>query len=470
MNRLILLFCSSLLIFSMNTASQGLFESAIAGSGKSEDSDPLSLSGFIRSAGYTGRTTGDQKPYLQSVYAQAALSMEVAPAGWASARAETRFRHGEEFGEQVAELDLREAYVYLRSTKSGLRIGKLITPWGKATLFNPVGKMTPIDPTIRSPVADDRYLGMWSVDGHLRLGSMQRITVHWRPLFRPSVLLIDPVPLPGYVVFGEPEYPGTEFREGNYGVHYELFSPLLDFSLYWFRGYHHWPGIRFESVELDGESLLPVELRLRQKAYRISMAGADLSLPLESWIFRMEGAWQHTHAYIADKEYLPLSELSYVGELEKTGAWWNLVAGYYGKYIIDFFQAKAEPTLSTGQDIITILLKEGVIPTTDAVNQIIREQVSAFNRLYNAQLREFYHSVFVNLQAGWLNERLEVTIPLIFNMSTKEWMIRPELVYKPGGGITLSAGYQGMYAQEGELYDLVGPVLNAAWFTARLTF
>jgi hypothetical protein len=55
-------------------------------------------------------------------------------------------------------------------------------------------------------------------------------------------------------------------------------------------------------------------------------------------------------------------------------------------------------------------------------------------------------------------------------MSTEEWMIRPEITYNPGSGISLSLGYQGMWAPEGELYDLVGPALNAGWFTVRLSF
>ena len=470
MNQKILIIIILTTIFHSSLQGQGLFESALSGSGTSSDPENLSLGGFIRSVAYAGNTPGEDDPYLQSLYAQAALTLETAPKSWARARAEIRFRQGSEFGREISELDLREAYLELFSSSAGLRIGRLISPWGKGTMFNPTGKLTPMDPTVRSPVADDRYLGTWGTEGYMHFGNNHRFTAHWRPLFRPSTLLIEPVPMPDYVQFADPRFPGLELREGSYGLNYEFFSSVMDGSLYWFQGYHHWPGIMLESFSLNGENMLPESLELRQRAYRIRMAGADLSVPVRSWIIRAEGAWQQTRRSRGDQEYLPFPEVSYVAEIERGSQWWTLVAGYYGKYILDFYEASAPPSLSADEEMINSTSGNGMMPSPGMLEQAFRDRVAAFNRLYNYQLREYYHTAFLSFRGSWLGERLELELPATFNLTTGEWMIRPVLALKPGNGMIFSAGYHGMFAPGGELYDLVGPVLNAAWLSAQFSF
>ncbi len=51
--------------------------------------------------------------------------------------------------------------------------------------------------------------------------------------------------------------------------------------------------------------------------------------------------WNHREV----QEYLPFHELSYTAEIERNGTHFNLLAGYYGKYIIDFTPPQAEPSL-----------------------------------------------------------------------------------------------------------------------------
>ena len=103
-------------------------------------------------------------------------------------------------------------------------------------------------------------------------------------------------------------------------------------------------------------------------AYKIRMAGADFSIPLGSWIFRAEGAWQHTMEAPGSKEYLPFHEISYTAEIERNGTHFNLVAGYYGKYIIDFTPLLAEPSLMAGQEQIYSFDANRIL--THRVNQL----------------------------------------------------------------------------------------------------
>ena len=419
---------------------QGLFESSLAEGSETPGKEFLSIGGFIRSAVYIGNTPDTEEGYLQSTYGQASLFLKAKAGSQAFAIADIRFRYGTEWQQNISEIELREAYVNLQTGPVGFRLGKLISPWGKGTLFNPTNKLTPMDPTTRSPDVDDMYLGIWALQGRINLGSFLKLTGTWNPLYQPGKLLIDPIPMPDYVSFLEPDYPGVKLDEGSYGIRLDLRAPLMDAALYCFDGYHSWPGIAFDSFIMDNLTFEPVALNIREKAYRIRMAGADLSIPVGSWIFTGEGAWFQSTENHEGVEYLPFPELSYTVEIEKSGSWLTTIAGYYGKCILDFTPV------------------------------MVREQVEAFNRLYNYQMEEYYHSMFILLKGNFLHDLLELSLPVIYNITTKEWIVQPSISWMPADGMCIKAGFNGLWGGEDSLYDMVGPVLNAGFISMTLTF
>jgi len=457
-------------LFAGISFSQGLFESAQTGNTEPGNGSSLSMGGFIRSAAFIGQTAIKEETYFQSAYAQAGLLLNAKAGSWAHAKADIRFRVGTEWHQTVSETDLREAYVDLSAGPAGFRLGKMITPWGKGSIFNPTDKITPLDPTVRSPDEDDMRLGFWGLQGHLNLGPWMKLTATWKPLYRSSVLLIDPVPMPAYVHFLEPDFPGVELKEGSYGLNFDLHAPVLDLSLYWFDGYMHWPGIAFDSFELDDADMEPQALNLYEKAYQIKSLGMDLSLPLGSWIVRAEGAWQQTSGAFQDHEYLPYPEISYTAEFERSGAYLTLLGGYYGKYILDYETPGADPSLSAGEDQFEELMKSGIPVTQELMDGIIRDRITSFNRLYNYQLEEFYHSVFFVMKGTLWQDRLELSVPVIYHITSEEWIIQPGVSWMAGDGIRVSAGYMGMSGPGNSLYELVGPVLNAGYLSFKLTF
>jgi len=449
---------------------QGLFESSLAGNEHSETGSALSLGGYIRSVAYLGNTPEEEIPYLQSAYGETSLLLDPRGGSIASARAEIRFRYGTEFQKTVKEITLREACVDLEAGPATFTVGKQIITWGKASFFNPTQKITPMDPTIRSPEEEDMYTGAWALQGKVNLGPSMRISGIWKPLYRSSVLLIDPVPMPDYVNFIEADYPSPELSQGSYGVNYDLYTSLLDGSLYWFDGYHHWPGIAFDTMTLDLAALQPASLDILEKAYRVRMLGIDLSVPLGSWIFRLEGAWQDPEIGWKGKEYVPFPELSYTAEIERTGIYLTMIGGYYGKYILEYQNPEAEPTLSADPDELMQLFQSGVQITGELIDEMTRQRLAAFNRLYNDQLDEVFHSVFLMFRENVWHDRLEFTLPAIYRITTEEWIIQPGISYAPADGVKLSAGYSWFYGPEDSLYDLVGPVLNAGYLSLKVMF
>jgi hypothetical protein len=459
-----------LLLFSFTIHAQGLFESSQTENASQENGSSLSLGGYMRSVGYIGQTPDTEDPYFQSAYAQAGLLLNAKAGSWAHAKADIRLRYGTEWQQDVSEIDLREAYVDLSAGPAGFRFGKMISPWGKGSVFNPSDKISPLNPTARSPEEDDMKLGFWGLQGHVNMGPLMKLTVTWKPFYQSSVLLIDPVPMPEYVHFLDPDFPGVELNEGSYGLNFDLHAPALDLSLYWFDGYSHWPGIAFDSFELDGQTMDPQALNLYEKAYKIKALGMDLSLPIGSWIVRAEGAWQQSSGSFADREYLPFPELSYTAEIERSGSWLTLLGGYYGKYILEYEDPAADPSLTAGEDQFAELMKSGIPVTMDLMDGIIRDRIGSFNRLYNYQMEEIYHSAFLILKGNLWQDRLEVNLPAIYNMTSDEWIIQPGISWLPWDGIRISAGYSGLFGPKNSLYDLVGPVLNAGYLSLKLTF
>ena len=126
-----LLLSLILCVWNLGAASQGLFESSLAGDAEDTGSKNLSIGGFVRSALYLGNTPLEEKPYLQSAYGQAGLLLKANAGTMAIAKADIRFRFGSEWQERISELEIREAYVDLQTGPAGFRFGKLISPWGK---------------------------------------------------------------------------------------------------------------------------------------------------------------------------------------------------------------------------------------------------------------------------------------------------------------------------------------------------
>ena len=459
-----------MLTLATTLAGQGLFESSLTEGSDNAGKEFLSIGGFIRSAVYIGNTPEKEDPYLQSAYGQAGLLLKAKAGSKVSAVADIRFRYGTEWQQTVSEIQLREAYVDLQTGPVGFRLGKFIDPWGKGTLFNPVNKLNPIDPTTRSPEPDDMNLGIWALQTNINLGSFLKLSATWNPLYQSGILLIDPIPMPEYVNFLEPDYPGVTLDEGSYGIQLDLRAPAMDAALYWFDGYHNWPGIAFDSFILDSMSMEPIALNIYEKAYRIMMAGLDFSIPLGSWIFTAEGAWFQARENHENVEYLPFPELSYTAEIEKSASWLTMIAGYYGKYILDFVPAQANPELSAEQEQFLPLVEGGMNLTSEVLDAVVREQVGAFNRLYNYQLEECYHSTFLILRGDFFQSKLEISVPLIYNISTEEWIAQPSVSWMPTDGIRVKAGYSGLWGADNSLYDLVGPVLNAGYIALTLTF
>lgn len=400
----------------------------------------LEAGGKLRSMMYM--TTSDPNAMeLQSIYALAALNLKVKQGSYAQAYMDIRFRYGNEWQENLQEIELREAWVEIFGGPFSLKAGKVIHPWGKASFFNPSNKSCPSDPTFRSPDQDDMNLGSWQLQAKLQLGNHIKLSAFMNPLYRPGELLIGPIEFQG-IEFLEPLSPDITLSESSFGSSVDLYTSLIDISLYGFSGYHSWPGMGFDSYIFDESGTMPVGYNLRETPYRIQMAAMDFSLPLGAWILTAEASWMKSLEDWQSAEYLPMPEFSYTAEIERSGSVFSIIAGYYGKYI----------------------------PNHIALEDESQASVLSFNRLYYYQEEASYHSLFTNLRLNLFYDRIKAELPLVYNLTTKEWIFRPTLGWSVADGVLVQAGFTGMWGPDDSLYDIAGPVLNAAFFGLTYSF
>lgn len=414
---------------------------------------------------------GDEVPYLQSIYSQMGLISDVKVGNYGSAYADIRFRYGNEFEKDIAEINLREAYIDLFAGPLSLRTGKQIVSWGATSFINPSDQFSASNPTFRSPDPDDLKIGAWSMNAKLSIAANSSLQLLWLPLYQPSVLLTEPFSFPDYVTFSDPAWPKPEIRNSSYGILYDLRSSLLDGSLSYYNGYRNNPKFSLRSASFDPATFEPIMIDLYQEPFRIHSAGLNLSVPFGSYIFRLEGAWTSPVDEAEENNYLPFSEVSYIGEIEQSGANVTFIAGYYGKYMLSFEAPTADAVGLTGSfPDLAALIPPDVPVTPELIDGMIGSQIDAFNRLYDYQQEEFYHNVYASLSIYLLNDVLKINFPGMYNITTKELMLQPSVEYSVTDGIVVTAGVSYMKGEENTLYSLVAPVLNAGYLSFKILF
>lgn len=430
-------------VFVVQLSAQSLFEEA-TGSVDSQDKPPYELNGYVRGVLYEGKVPEKDEAETKSGYAEASLKLRVRKEDLGDGFAEMRYRSGHEFGEDVSEVNLREAYVNTYVGKFDFRIGKQIVVWGRADGFNPTNNITPQNMLVRSPDEDDRREGNFLIRSYLNLQPV-RFEAIWVPVYKSSVLPMNLSLLPEHLKFGEANYPGANLENSAFAARMNLELAAFDGSLSYFNGYNPFPGLDAEaSATPEG-----VEITFRRKAYRMHVLGCDFSTTIGSLFgFKGEFAYRKPHGNYEENIYIPNPDLQYVIGGDKEFGDLSVLVQYMGRSVFNFTDL-SEPKHPAEKTNYEIALK---------------------NRIFSYQQNEISHSV--SFRPAWklLHETLNLELLGMYNFTTEELFLRPKVSYNIADALTVTAGGEIYSGEEDTLFGMVDSWLSALYVELKSSF
>lgn len=425
--------------------------------------------GFIR-AGFYGNTGGDNdRLSIPSAFTDLDLKLGLDDNKMFRAYADLRFRYGTEFNSFAKDFDLREAYVGLYGKTWDITTGQQIIKWGKTDFTNAVSKVSSRNLVSRSPDPEDMDMGNLMIRARWYPLSFLQVEFVASPFYHPSVLITGPLKLPAYITINQPEKLFTGSDMFSYGFRSDLHLSFADFGISWFDGYDPMPGIKLTSFNIDMSLGFPVPFtELSMTPYKIKNGGIDFETTAGSFGIRRELALTHPEKSFRDFEYYACKQILWVIGADRSIGKLRILGEYSGKYLPGFEASAVDPILGSEPDLSALasLLSS---PGFD-LQQYVKQQVGAFNRLYNYQLKKQYHSGAIRIERELLYGMMTPSVTGLYNVTTNEFMLRPELVYKPADGITINVGGEIFSGRKGSVYDIVDDFLNGFFLSLKAEF
>jgi hypothetical protein len=229
------------------------------------------------------------------------------------------------------------------------------------------------------------------------------------------------------------------------------------------------PGVALNGFNLDMTVPIPVlSVVLSMTPYKIKNLGIDFEGTTGSIGLRGEAAWSSPYESYKTNEYAPCSEIKYVAGIDWMSGNWSITGEYSGKIIPNYEPATVEPFIGTELDLNRLAM---LMADPDFVlEDYVRQQVGAFNRLYNYQLKHSYHSAGLRIETDLLYGKLTPSVFTLYNFTSRDFLMMPELKYRPADGLTISAGGDFYSGCKGSIYDLIDEFMNCIRIAVRVDF
>lgn len=432
-------------LFILPAWSQGLFEEAVAGGSETDaDSPTYELNGVVRGVVYGGKVPEEDDGEFKSSYAEVALKLRVRKQDSGGAYTEIRFRRGQEFGESISDVVVREAYVNAYVGRFDLRFGQQIVAWGRADGYNPTDVVTPKNMVVRSPDEDDRRNGNFLLRCFLNTSPLRFESV-LIPSYEPSVIPTAISTLPTGTSWGEPDYADASCKNigGALKLHLELAS--FDGSLCYFNGHNTLPGIR---TDLDAAEPPADALLLIPTSYRIHLVGADFSTTLGPFGLRGEMAYRRTHDQYEGQPHIPYPDLQVVLGGDREFGDFSLILQYIGRTILDF-EELSQPQGLQEQAAYEIELR---------------------NRMLQSQREERSHAVSFRPALSLMHETASVELLGFYNVTTEELYLKPKVSYDMADALTLTVGGDLFRGPDDTLFGTIDETVSSLFMELRASF
>jgi len=429
-----------------------------------------SIGGFVRTGLYSGIDHNDNnKPFVSSSFADVGLKLEMENGINFKSFTDLRIRYGVEFQNPAKEFDLREAWVKFYGKKLDISAGQKIVKWGRTDFTSTLSKLSPQNLLSRSPDREDIDLGNllscinWYPNEWINI---EAIAV---PFYRSSVLIIDPIPLPENVTINQIQSLLTTKEMFSYGIRADMHLRLVDWGLSWFQGYDPMAGIALSDFKLDMSGPIPVPVtQLSMTPYKTRLLGIDFETTFKSIGLRGEAALSYPNLSSSANEHVPLPELKLVFGSDWSSGNWRISGEYSGKRVNHFTAQDTKPLIGSEPDYA--LLAQLMRDTGFNLSEYVRQQVGAFNRLYNYQLKKYYHSAAFRVETDVAYGKLIPSVLSIYNFTSHDFLLLPEVKIKPSDGLTITAGAEYYCGTKGSLYDITDDFMNTVYISLRVDF
>jgi hypothetical protein len=420
--------------------------------------------GFIRSGAFL--STGDYENNLCALFADADLNLTVTNNLSFKGFADIRLRYGQEYGEGSNLLDIREAWASYYNNWFEISGGKKIIKWGKTDFFTPLSKLNPVDYLFRSPDREDADLGELVGELNLTPSPFMKISFVVSPLWNPSILITRPMKLSENIHVNFPEGLQTGNGNASFGLRTDFILRGIDFGIQWFNGADPMPGLNLDSADFTNP-VIP-NIYMNGVPYKLNCLGADFETTISSVVIRGAFSYSKPFKEKAGNESVPFPQIEWVTGMDWSPGTFHVTAEYYGKKVLDYYKSPYDPLIGTEPDIAELAVLFST-PGFDPV-EFARLQTEAFNRLYNNQLRQYYHAAGLRIEAETLYGKLIPSLTTMYNFSSRDFVILPSIKYKPADGICLTVGMENYSGKNGGLYNIIDDFMNAFFFSMRIDF
>jgi hypothetical protein len=419
----------------------------------------LKIDGYTRADGFVG-LNNQTDPLLQSLYGETDLRLQASTGQWGRAFTDLRFRTGTEYGSEFTDLDIREAYLDLYLGKLDFRIGKQITPWGRADGWNPTDNLTPSNFFVRSPNPDDIRMGSWRIRGQVRPWDWLKVEADLVPWYTPSVYRFDLIEMPSFVTIYPTIQPGFQWEKTTAAAKLDLTFPAIDGSVSWFEGYDPLPALK--PGTLPQPPFTDFRVGLMPVPYRQRTLGADFATIILNTGLRGEVAWKKPIQGDTIDPFIPNPEVQWVLSLDRQFGSFRIIAAWNGKYVDNFLPADPPQAFDP-----SILANPDYWPM---IGSMLTGQLGYYNRILFDQTHEWSHSILIRPSVTLFHESLDAEVAALCNLTTGEYLIYPKITGNITDGLQVTAGYQYYRGGENTRFKWIEYIFTGPFFELKLTF
>lgn len=427
------------------TPAQGLFDAASA------SSKQINLNGYARGSIWGlgeeyDYTTAFGEFCLQSSYSTPNVALF----------ADVRFRSGIFFNEPATIFELKEAYASYRPGSFAFTLGQQIVNWGTTDGFNPTNNITPNNYFVLTANPDDQKIANFLLRSSWQISqkiSWETIVI---PVYKPSVYRYELFNLGKNSTFGKAQNPEVNFKNGTLATRLSFELKGISFSTSWFNGYDPFYGFGIDNIEWTA---MGPNTNYSAAYYRKNIVGLDIEIPLKHLIFRSEIASNFVDKS-KDQIHLPNNGVSAVGAIEIPKGNFLLLLQYIGSFTFNYaelIKPVAEHELPQPQQM-------------QYAEELIRYETAQFNRQIFHQQEEWNHAFSLTARQMLAYQTLELEATGYYNITSEEWMLRPNINWKANQSIRLTVGAQLMNGETGTVFHHASKIMNGVFVELKTVF